>query len=486
MEGRYKLYVCDWLSFLRIINIHSMKKVTLLLCLILASFVSCSEDKDVGLNFETKINLSAAHILDSFVPIKNDDFNIELFDNVELRIVSFVYDTNGTLIDKYEMSSRDLNQNFTQELFLKQGEYSLVSIASFIHVNNSSFDPFWIISNYDKLDNLKINQSENADYDFYVFETLGLEVKKINVGTSAVNINVDIKPITSLLEVFFWGEDMTGFGTNGHSELSPYCTEVNVYAQKLMNQVKINNGEIVYSNTRSQVNNVCIASFLPQQCYQLGLAPNQYKFLAVLPINNRDFLWDISFIEGSGAQFGINDYEISDRSSKLNMESGKQYILDLMFDGKYLFAKEYEENEDIDQRRMELIKELNAVAYCKIFDRNFEQYLDMSQSQIEDTFGSGTFDNGTLYYFNYNDYYSLAFNFDSETGKSNKVSIVFKNINQDFKDWLISYLEDKFVVFTKGTDEHIKAFTDGESLETSKIGIIFNIDDNLLMYSNIN
>ena len=459
-----------------------MKKIILGFLALIATFVSCTDQEDIEIGYSTTLNVSASHIFDTYRSISTSDFDLSQYDGWQLNIISLIYNNDGTLMKKLEDNSSMLDYILSQNLELNPGEYKLISIARFGKVEGSNFSTYWNISGEEDLSTLTITEV-NEMYQQFVFETLGIETRNLTITNIAQNINIEIPPVTGLLEIFLWGEDMTGNGINGYSEMAPYCQEINIWATQLTQQVKFNGTEINY-DYGVQNEQYCIAQFSPKSQYLNGVAPNQYNYRALLPISNRDFYWDIRLDPGTGSLFGLNDYQESDYSDKINIESGKQYALDLLLDGKYLFVSDYIEDESQTERRERLVAQLNANTFNKIMDRNFDTFIGLSQSSIENTFGdNGYMSNDNLYYFNYNTYvYCLSFGFDSSTNTVNTISLIFQNLNDDFRERMITYLTNRFTVYDRGTDEYLKAFINGSDLSDSSIGITWNLDQDILTY----
>lgn len=445
------------------------------------SFSSCTDQDDVEISYGTTMTVSASHIFDSFQAVQTNDFNLSDYSGWEIEMSSYIYDDAGNLVDETSQSSNNLNNPLNHELKLLPGKYKAISIARFGKQEGTDLSFYWQIKNNESLSTLTIEEAEEA-YMQFTFETLGVIVSEISIDNKPQNINIEIPPVTGLLEVFFWGEDMTGFGNNGYSEMAPYCQEINIWAPNLKQQVKFSDGSISY-DYGVQNKEYRIAKFTPKQRYLNGQTPNEYNYRALLPIRDRDFYWDITFDRGKGSQFGLNDFQESDYTTKISIESGIQYDLDLLFDGKYLFVQEHVADEDLTKRKERLIQELNVAAFNQIMDRNFDTFIGQSQSVIDNTFGTGSVSGNSIYYFDYNLYVqALVFGMDQSTNTVKTISIMFQNLNDDFSKRLVDYLTNRFTVFEKGTDQHTKAFINASTLEDATIGITWNIDDSLLTY----
>lgn len=458
-----------------------MKKFLFILLGVVVSLASCSNQEDVELSYTTALKVSAANIFKSYQEVDDNDFNLSNYSNWEIELSLFVYDASGNLVEKESANFDNIELALSHELTLAPGEYKSVSIARFGRKEGNGYTYYWNISDYNTLSTLTIEEVEDG-YMQFIFETLGICVKDLTITNSSQSINIDIPPVTGLLEVFFWGEDLTGFGENGYSEKAPYCQEVNIWAPNLKQKVKFENGKISY-DYGVQNKEYRIAQFLPKTSYTNNLGANKYNFRAILPIEDRDFYWDIKFDKGQGSQFGYKDFQESTYTTKLNIESGKQYVLDLFLDGGYLFAQEHVRDEDMIKRKERLLKELNLMAFNQIIDRNFDTFIGQSESMIESTFGIGYTSGNSIYYYNYNTYVqALVFGIEESTNTVKTISIIFQNLNDDFREELINYLTNRFTVFEKGTDQHTKAFINASSLEDASIGITLNLDDSLLTY----
>ncbi len=445
------------------------------------SFSACTDQEDIEISYGSTLNVSAAHMFDTFQAVQTHDFDLSKFPEWEVELTSYVYDASGNLVDEVSQRSNSLTTSLNHDLKLLPGKYKSISIARFGKQEGGDLSFYWLIKNPTNLSTLMIEEAEEAFMQF-TFETLGVSIKEITIDNQSQNINVEIPPVTGLLEVFLWAEDMTGFGKNGYSEMSPYCKEINIWAPNLKQQIKFVDGVISY-DYGVQNNEYRIAHFSPKNRYYNNQIPNEYNYRALLPIQDRDFYWDITFDNGKGSQFGLNDFQESDYTTKLNIESGKQYVLDLLFDGKYLFAQEHIPDEDMTKRKERLLQELNAVAFHQIMDRHFDTFIGLSKSAIEGTFGVGYLSGNSLYYFDYNTYVSaLVFGLDGSSNTVKTVSLLFQNLTADFKTSMINYLTNRFTVFEKGTDQHTKAYINANSLENATIGITWNLDDSVLTY----
>jgi len=445
------------------------------------SLSSCTDQDDIEISYGTTLNVSAAHIFDSFQAIQTNDFDLSKYSGWEVELTSYIYDASGNLVDEVSQRSSNLGTPLSHELELLPGKYKAISIARFGRQESSDLSFYWLIKNPTNLSTLMIEEAEES-YMQFAFETLGVSVKEITIDNRSQNIDVEVPPVTGLLEVFLWAEDMTGFGKNGYSEMSPYCKEINIWAPNLKQQVKFVDGMISY-DYGVQNKEYRIAKFSPQDRYRNNQIPNEYNYRALLPVPDRDFYWDITFDRGKGSQFGLNDFQESDYTTKLNIESGKQYVLDLLLDGKYLFAQEHIPDEDMTKRKERLLQELNALAFNQIMDRNFDTFIGLSKSAIEGTFGVGYASGNSLYYFDYNAYVSaLVFGMDESTNTVKNISLLFQNLNDDFKKRMTNYLSDRFTVFENGTDQYTKAFINASSLNDATIGITWNLDGSVLTY----
>lgn len=449
------------------------------------SFSSCTNQDDIEISYGTTMTVSAAHIFDSFQAVQTNDFDLSEYSGWEIELSSFIYDEAGNLVDETNRSSNNLNNSINHELKLLPGKYKAISIARFGKQEGADLSFYWQIKNNTSLSTLTIQEAEEA-YMQFTFETLGVIVTDISIDNKPQNINIEIPPVTGLLEVFFWGEDMTTFGSNGYSEMAPYCQEINIWAPNLKQQVKFTDGTISY-DYGVQNKEYRIAQFTPKQRYLNGQTPNEYNYRALLPIHDRDFYWDITFDRGKGSQFGLySDFQESDYTTKLNIESGKQYDFDLLFDGKYLFAQEHVADEDLTKRKERLLSELNAVAFNQILDRNFDTFIGQSKSVIEHTFGTGSVSGNSIYFYDYNAYvYELVFGIDQSTNTVKTVDIKFQNLNDDFRTRMVDYLTNRFTVFENSTDQHTKAFINASTLEDATICITWNIDDSRLTYDKL-
>ena len=467
-----------------------MKKIILGLIVLMTSFVSCMDQEAIEIKYKSNMSITAKHLFDSFTPVLENDFAMHGVNgdwNINLR--AFIYDDNGELIKKVEEQYPDLSNTLTFDLDLLPGKYSLVSIADFTGIWNGTDQKYWKITNETNIKDLSIEQ--NSELLNTAFGTLGVCSKEFEIFDCVENILIDIKPVTGLLQTMIWDQTMVeGTGVNGFSVFAPFCEKIEINAPSLKQIVRFEGINPTYK-FGPQAYDYHIMTHSPRTQYEENKAKQVIGYRALLPIENCDFYWECYASEGSGEILfgpGYNqDYQVSEKTTKINVESGKQYAMDLLLDGMYLFVENHNPAIDTFDRVQSLIDRLNSDAFNQIMDRNFDTFIDLSKATVENTFGLGLNYGNSLYYFSYNKYLNyLYFDFDELTGKVKTIGLIFNYINDDFRKRMTEYLTNRFNVYEKATDSHYKAFIDGPDLQSSKIGITWNLDQDVLVYTTLN
>ena len=453
--------------------------------MMLFSLSSCTDQYDVEIeyHYNAYITVSAAHIFDSFQAVEENDFKLSEYPGLELELSLFLYDETGDLIyyDSKKSNSLETNLeiNFDKWTIPISGKYKAISIARFCN-DTDCFWEFWKPESLSTFIIRDLGQSNMPD----VFETLGIDIRDISIGNQSFKLGIEVPPVTSLLQVSFHGQDLTGFGENGYSDMAPYCKEVNIWAPRLMHMVIFSDGVISYDYLYST--ECRIANYTPQYYYSNGTNATVYNYKALLPIQDINFYGDLIFEEGTGRKFGLNDCQLVDYTSRLNLESGKQYDLDFLFDYQYILLQNHVPNENMNSKLGQLIDELNVSIFNRIMEWNFDIYVGESKTMIESSFGKGYIKNHSICYFDFDRYvYELRFNMDESMDTVESVYLQCRHLTDDFKARMIAYLTNRFTVYEKETDGHAKSFINANTLDNASIKIVWNSDKSLLTYEKL-
>ncbi len=456
--------------------------------MMLFSLSSCTDQYDVDIVYKTNVTITvtAAHIFDSFQAVEENDFKLSEDPGWELELTLLMYDESGILVFEESENSNSLNTRLEKNIIfdyygLPSGKYKVISIARFRDGNY-----FWELLKPEKLSTFIIRNRSRSYYMPSAFETLGIDVRDITIGNKSFMLDIEVPPVTSLVQVFFHGQDLTGFGENGYSEMAPYCQEVNILAPRLMQEVKFTDGAISYDYDIDKTKNP-IATFTPQRYFVEGTNASVYNYRALLPIQDGNFYWNVTFSTGTGKKFGLSDSQVIDYTTRLNIESGKQYDLDLLFDYKYLYLQKHVPDEDVTSKLERLTDELNTSIFNQFVEWNFDTFVGVYKDVVEETFGVGYIKGHSICYFNFDSYISeLRFNMDESMNTVETVYIQCQHLTGDFKTRLIDYLTNRFTAYKKETEGDIKTFINANSIDSATIKIVWNMKMNLLTYSKIN
>ena len=71
-----------------------MKKILLGLLVLMTTFVSCTDQEDIEIAYQTDMSITASHIFDSYTTVLGDEFNMKGTNNGDwdLNIHAFIYD----------------------------------------------------------------------------------------------------------------------------------------------------------------------------------------------------------------------------------------------------------------------------------------------------------------------------------------------------------------------------------------------------------
>ena len=321
-----------------------MKKILLGILTLMATFVSCTDQEDIEIAYQTELKVSASKLFDSFQPVQSTDFDLMTGWSVNLR--SFVYDETGFLVAKYQSNFRDLKDYLICNLDLEPGKYTIVSIANFEgSMNNEDFH-YWDISGESDITTLTV--TEDSHVLTWVYETLGMDITELEIKDMATAVTIDIKPITALVQVEGHYDDITGYGYDGYSMYTPTCTQLKIMAETRTQTVKINKEHDFVFGYIERSSSFPIADWEPKVTFDNKKALTSLAYRAFLPENNRTFKWSWTH-DYSDYGLGIITEE-SENTIPINFESGKQYDMDLVLDIPYLFVEEHDSQRDWKDR----------------------------------------------------------------------------------------------------------------------------------------
>ena len=177
-----------------------MKKIFYAFAVILLGFASACTNDDIEI-----IKVGRVHSLTANINTQSvyDEFDItsnirELLrdQNYAIGIFTFLYDSNGNLVDTKESHQFTFNnaaENFND---LLEGSYTLVTVETIVRTASSYRSPAWSFKGIDKLSTLEISQ--NTDEVLYPY-VVGVSTTDI-INNGDQSIAVTPKAIGSLLQ----------------------------------------------------------------------------------------------------------------------------------------------------------------------------------------------------------------------------------------------------------------------------------------------
>lgn len=322
-----------------------MKKILLGILTLMATFVSCTDQEDIKIEYKTEFSITAETIFNSFHEINPGDFDLNNLWSVEIN--SFIYNEDGTLLHEESLSLSDITGVMTFNLNLEPGEYTLVSTA---HFKSATGYEYWSISGESNLSNLSI--TERDDREGSVFETLGLDVRSIEINNGKENCNVQIKPITALIQIEYQNRRINKIWdgsyqyVNYYSDMLQYIKEARVCQPSFIQAVKFDGKNVVFNALTQQLGYQIGSPYYPKDIFDNGGSAVVYNYFALLPQNNSYYYWEADWITGNTEKSSTTETVCG----LINIESGKQYDMDLLFDIAYLVIGEHDQQMDSDAK----------------------------------------------------------------------------------------------------------------------------------------
>lgn len=452
----------------------------------LVTFSSCTDQEDIDISYDSSINVSASHIFDSFQATMDDDFKMDgSAGKWNLNLHTFIYDNDGVLIDKAENSYTVLASTLSHKLTLAPGQYTIISIAEFDGTYDGQHYQFWNISGEQNLNDLKIQ--ENDEVCSSAMETLGIDIQSLEVSDRSQSINIDIKPVTGLVEMIIWDDDFSNAGKDGYSFNAPYINELTILSQQLKQIVRFEGGNITYAYGIQAVR-YPMTIHSPRTQAANGASKQSLSYRALLPDNDKKFYWELNTIPGAGKYLfdNGNDFQSSDLTdTSVNIESGKQYVMDLVLDAFYLFLEEYDPNIDMFARLDKHMDTYNKSLIVKPLENRYDKLAGMSKKQIESYLKMDEFytSGNTVNYFGTGLVRFISIVFEDETfEKSKRIMLTWDIDSKDKYDIVAECLGNMYTPWEKGTTATVKQYINAISLEEATVGISWSSNNYCLYF----
>lgn len=313
----------------------------LILCSVVLTFVSCSSDETIDIKYQTDITVTVNQLMSSYKERSSGDFDIA--DDMNIRIQSYVYDSNGILVDSCISSVNDYSKTISYSVVLENGVYKVVSVADFIVGGiDSPTTKFWETKGINNINTLKISASEY--HGSWAWETLGVVVDEFEVRDVPREVSVSILPATALVQIIFeYSNLINGDGTD-ISTHAPMCAMLHIRSKTQYDMLTdlSSPGFSYYSSAAQQVT-YNIMSDNPMETVNNGYA-RSISYRALLPQEDKSFYCDVEMMNTDGTtQTGY----IEETPAK-TIEAGKQYELLLCLDALELFLFDVETVKSTD------------------------------------------------------------------------------------------------------------------------------------------
>lgn len=470
-----------------------MKKILLSFIVLMTAFVSCTKQKDIEIAYQADMTITARHIFDGYTTVLGDEFEMKGTNNGDwdLNLHAFIYDENGMLVKKEEEQYPNLTSALSFDLDLLPGKYSLVAIAEFTGTFDGYDYKFWNISNEENLTDLKIIESGTICNS--PFETLGITSKEFVIGNSVEKISIDIKPVTGLLQTIIWDDDFSNFGQDGFSFYAPYINDLTIFAQDLKQVVKFGGSINPVYDYGDQAVRYPIMSHSPKNQFEIKGPTQSLGYRALLPQENRDFYWELNTILGAGQNLFTNgnDWQMSDLTdNKLNIQSGGQYVMDLLLDGMYLYVQDYNPNVDMFERLEDIQGFINQKTIKKQLDERYDKYVGMSLSSISSYLNAEPYytqegSNTVIYLGNGLISYITAIFTDATMSEAKRIVLSWDITEDNGVKVVTNVLKEIYTLWENGTTENVKQFINGATFEEATVCISWYTQEKELIFEAI-
>ncbi|MCR5036688.1 MAG: hypothetical protein K6A73_05140 [Bacteroidales bacterium] len=175
-----------------------MKKLLYMIAVasVLFGFTSCNKDKKIDVEYAVNIEINPYNVINNFTPVLEDDFDMMPGDVLRLRL--FIYDKNGSLVDRFESQVADYTKQAHYSGKLPDGEYTCIAMSD-VYTPSSGF-AYWETNLEDNISTIQINET---GYIGSCDKLLGLKMQNVVVKGGSVNTSINLESLTALCVVRF-------------------------------------------------------------------------------------------------------------------------------------------------------------------------------------------------------------------------------------------------------------------------------------------
>lgn len=477
-----------------------IKKIILGFLALIATFVSCTEQEDIEITYKTEAGVTAAHIFDDYEQFQVGDFDMST-DGWKLNLLVLVYDVNGYLVDKSGKLCNSLSETLSYAPSLTPGEYTVISIADFRDGLGGEGYKFWNIENESNIQDLSI--TENDSYFPVVFETLGIDIQKIEITNASKSIVADIKPVTSLVHVYMSDKDYSGWGIDGYSRFSVLTDGYFIKALKAKNNVRFENGALSFNYSEQLSDyNLAISEVLTK--WTDKKAPTSYLYRALLPEENKGFSFQIQKRELPQDYYDTfvrfcGEFDTEGTSDVLpEISSNKQYVVNMILDAMQLVVMEYPADYNHERYTEQFVVDYNNQLMADMVNTKYENILGEDEDYANVFLDMEPYDHNTLsnlyvsYYprsraNHYEQFVTTAY-LNSDFSSCCQVQLLLPTLSDESFDYLRGLLSERFQAEDEGKfgPNNFTYLEPGVSEENSKYRVAlerrYNEDENQYTY----
>ena len=439
-----------------------MKKIILGFLALITTFVSCTDQEDIGLTYKMEAGITAAHIFDDYEQFQEGDFDMST-DGWKLNLLVLVYDANGHLVDKSEKLCNSLSETLSYAPSLSPGEYTVISIADFRDGLGGEGYKFWNIENESNIQDLSI--TENDSYFPVVFETLGIDMQKIEITNASESIVADIKPVTSLVHVYMSDKDYSGWGIDGYSRFSVLTDGYFIKALKAKNNIRFENGNLSFNYSEQQSEyNLAISEVHTK--WTDKKAPTSYLYRALLPEESKGFSFKIQKRELPQDYYDTfvrfcGEFDTEGTSEILpEISSNKQYVVNMVLDAMQLDVMEYPADYNHERYTEQFVTNYNNQLMADMINTKYENILGEDEDYANvfldmEPYGHNTLSNLYVSYYprsranHYEQFVTTAY-LNPDFSSCCQVQLLLPILSDESFDYLKGLLSERFQAEDEG------------------------------------
>ena len=284
-----------------------------------AVIISCTDSEEVEIQSTLSVETSLESAVLGFQEYQGEDFKVD--DTFRIRVTNYVYDNSGKLVEKKDTLAKQFTETVKMEFVLPDGDYKILATTDVVvgtTLSNIETE-FYTASGTDNLNTFQFDENDLIKSLYTGILTATLSDVSLKEGKKEIRINV--KPLTALIRCIINNIHYTHY----NKEKECVMTYLEIQYDKRFDRANYETNQWKFISTSSETDGFRL-SYVDLTDSFWDDYPGSYDLISVFPGTYK--------FSGYGEYIWAGDWEkyytLTDYSSSLTIESGKQY--NVLFD----------------------------------------------------------------------------------------------------------------------------------------------------------